>query len=106
MPASVAKMDAMQRMRAEAAAMANADDAVLWRWFSALLEERRIRWRYSFGSWIVNVDRSLVATESSFDRAIRAAKEAAESRGLGQLHIQGDRASNQARSTVNDRLSM
>jgi len=33
-----------------------------------------------------------VATESSFDRAIRAAKAAAESRGLGLLDTQRRRA--------------
>jgi len=81
-------MDAMQRVRIETAAVANADDAALWRRFSAILEERRIRWRYCFDNWIVNVDRTHVATESSFDRAIRAAKEAAESRGLGLLDVQ------------------
>ena len=85
-------MDAMQRVRVDAAAMANADDAALWRWFSALLEERRIRWRYCFDNWIVNVDRTQVATESSFDRAIRAARETAESQGLGLLHAQRRRA--------------
>jgi hypothetical protein len=85
-------MDAMQRIRVEAAAVANADDAALWRWFSALLEERRIRWRYCFDNWIVNVDRIHVATEESFDRAIRTAKETAERRGLGLLHMQRRRA--------------
>jgi hypothetical protein len=85
-------MDTMQRIRIEAAAVANADDAALWRWFSALLEERRIRWRYCFGNWIVNVDRTQVATESSFDLAIRAARETAERRGLGLLDAQRRRA--------------
>ncbi|MBJ9967110.1 hypothetical protein I7824_22395 [Burkholderia seminalis] len=81
-------MDAMQQIRIEAAAMANADDAAVWRWFSALLEERRIRWRFMFDNWIVSVDRTQVATESSFDRAIRAAKETAENRGIGLLRAQ------------------
>jgi hypothetical protein len=85
-------MDAMQRIRVEAAAGANADDAALWRWFSALLEERRIRWRFCFNNWIVNVDRTQVATESSFDLAIRAAKATAERKGLDLLHAQRRRA--------------
>lgn len=77
-------MDAMQRVRADAAAAVNAEDASVWRWFSALLEERRIRWRYMFDSWIVNVDRTCVATERTFYDAIRAAKDEADRRGLGQ----------------------
>lgn len=77
-------MDAMQRVRVNAAAAVNAEDASVWRWFSALLEERRIRWRYMFASWIVNVDRTRVATERTFYDAIRAAKNEADRRGLGR----------------------
>ncbi|WP_233838508.1 hypothetical protein [Paraburkholderia sp. ZP32-5] len=76
-------MDAMQRTRMDAAAAANAEDAAVWRWFAALLEERRVRWRYAFDSWTINVDRVHVATGHNFDDAIRAAKEAATRRGLG-----------------------
>ncbi|MEN8503538.1 MULTISPECIES: hypothetical protein [Paraburkholderia] len=71
-------MDTMQRVRLAAAAAANAEDASVWRWFSALLEERRIRWRFMFGSWVVHVDRAHVATEPSFYDAIRAAKNEVE----------------------------
>lgn len=78
----------MQRMRFDAAAAANIEDASLWRWFSALLEERRIRWRYSFNQWLVNVDRRHVSTDINFDRAIRAAKDQAEKQGLGLLTSQ------------------
>jgi len=77
-------MDAMQRIRVDAAAAVNAEDASVWRWFSALLEERRIRWRYMFDSWVVNVDRTRVATERTFYDAIRAAKDEADRRGIGQ----------------------
>lgn len=77
-------MDAMQRARDDAAAMANAQDASIWRWFSALLEERRIRWHYMFDNWVVSVDRIRLATEATFDGAIRAAKSEAEFRGVGQ----------------------
>lgn len=77
-------MDAMQRVRVNAAAAANAEDASVWRWFSALLEERRIRWRYMFDSWVVNVDRTHVATERTFYDAIRAAKDEADRSGFGQ----------------------
>ncbi|WP_241021607.1 hypothetical protein [Burkholderia sp. Ac-20353] len=79
----VTNMGAMERVRLDAAAAANAEDASIWRWFSALLEERRIRWRYMFDRWVVNVDRTHVATEENFDAAIRAAKNAAERQGLG-----------------------
>nr|WP_244109099.1 hypothetical protein [Burkholderia anthina] len=86
-------MGAMERVRLDAAAAANAEDASIWRWFSALLEERRIRWRYMFDSWVVNVDRAHVATEQNFDDAIRAAKLAAERLGLGSAdaHLSGGR---------------
>ncbi|WP_322083309.1 hypothetical protein [Burkholderia sp. BCC1972] len=73
----------MQRARLDAAAAVNAEDASIWRWFSVLLEERRIRWRYAFDSWIVNVDRKHVATEQSFDDAIRVAKIVSEQLGIG-----------------------
>jgi hypothetical protein len=76
-------MGAMERIRHDAAAVANAEDASVWRWFSALLEERRIRWRFMFNNWVVNVDRTHVATEPSFDDAIRVAKVVAQARGIG-----------------------
>lgn len=75
-------MSTMQRERDKAAVAANADDASVWRWFSDLLEERRIKWRHSFDSWIVVVDRKRLAAERSFDCAIRVAKVAAELRKL------------------------
>ncbi|WP_241302048.1 hypothetical protein [Burkholderia stabilis] len=84
----VTNMGAMERVRLDAAAAANAEDASIWRWFSALLEERRIRWRFMFDSWVVNVDRAHVATEKNFDDAIRAAKVAAEQLGLGAADAQ------------------
>ena len=73
----------MQQARHEAASAANAEDASVWRWFAYLLEDRRIRWRWQFNSWLVHVDRTHVATESTFDRAIREAKAATEMRELG-----------------------
>jgi hypothetical protein len=77
-------MNAMQRARLAAAAAANAEDASVWRWFSAFLEERRIRWRYMFGRWVVHVDRTHVATEATFYDAIRAAKSEVELCGFGR----------------------
>lgn len=75
----------MEQARHEAALAANVADASIWRWFSYLLEERRIRWRWQFNSWIIHVDRTHVATENTFDRAIREAKLSAERRGIGLL---------------------
>ncbi len=92
-------MDVMQRTRFAAAAAANAEDASIWRWFSALLEERRIRWRYMFDSWVVNVDRTRVASELTFYDAIRAAKEEAEQRGLGRPDERPARGRWQGRDT-------
>lgn len=92
-------MDVMQRTRFNAAAAANAEDASIWRWFSALLEERRIRWRYMFDSWVVSVDRTRVASELTFYDAIRAAKEEAEQRGLGRSDEMSSRGRWQGRDT-------
>ncbi|MDR0240416.1 MAG: hypothetical protein LBJ65_02275 [Burkholderia sp.] len=80
-------MSAMEQARHNGAAAANADDASIWRWFSALLEERRIRWRFMLGKWVVHVDRNHVATELSFDDAIRVAKMEATEKGLGLVTV-------------------
>lgn len=65
--------------RAAAAASANQEDAAIWRWFSVLFEDRRIRWCLSGTQWLVSVDHKHVATAESFDAAIRAAKSNTES---------------------------
>lgn len=80
-------MNTMQHERHRAADAANADDASVWRWFSDLLEDRRIKWRYCFETWIVTVDRKQVAAEQSFDSAIRVAKVTAEQQCVGKLGI-------------------
>lgn len=74
-----------QRARTDAAMAVNAEDASVWRWFSALLEERRIRWRFAFNNWLVHVDRRHVATEPTFYEAIRVARNEADELGLGLL---------------------
>jgi hypothetical protein len=68
----------MGHIRAMAALAANAEDASIWRWFAPLLEDRRIRWCCSGDRWFVSVDNRHVATESSFDSAIRAARGATQ----------------------------
>ncbi|MCR4467859.1 hypothetical protein [Burkholderia sp. SCN-KJ] len=73
------------RARTDAATAVNAEDASVWRWFAALLEERRIRWRFAFNNWLVHVDRKHVATEPTFYEAIRAARTEADELGLGLL---------------------
>lgn len=78
-------MDAMGKRSYQAALAANAEDASVWRWFAYLLEERRIRWRFQCGRWIVHVDREEVATEPTFDSAIRCAMTVAGERGIGLL---------------------
>jgi hypothetical protein len=67
--------DDMRQTRINAARAANDEDAEVWRWFSSLLEERRIRWCISGETWFVSVDHRHVATERSFDTAIRVAKD-------------------------------
>jgi hypothetical protein len=63
-----------------AALAANAEDASIWRWFALLLEERRIRWCCNGDRWLVSIDNRHVATDSSFDKAIRIAREAVKSK--------------------------
>ncbi|WP_396333206.1 hypothetical protein [Burkholderia anthina] len=75
-------MSRMQLIRTRAAVAANAEDASLWRWFSTLQEERRIRWCFSGQFWYVSVDNRHVATERSFDDSIRIARCEALRRGL------------------------
>jgi hypothetical protein len=67
-------MDEIDQARRHAAMQANAQGGDLWRWFSLLMEERRIRWCDANGCWLVSVDHRHVATETSFDRAIREAR--------------------------------
>jgi hypothetical protein len=68
----------LHQARMKAAALANAEDASMWRWFSALLEERRLRWCLSDAGWLISLDNRHVSTAASFDAAIRGAKIRAE----------------------------
>ncbi|TCW78761.1 hypothetical protein C5O80_31205 [Burkholderia sp. SRS-46] len=63
----------IDRIRSEAAKIANEEDAELWRWFCGLYEDRRIRWCHSGRGWLVTVDHRHVATEFDFDAAMRSA---------------------------------
>ena len=60
-------MEKLAVIRQLAAASANAEDAALWRWFSALFEDRRIRWCQCHSGWLVSVDHRHVATADSFE---------------------------------------
>ncbi|AXF25101.1 hypothetical protein CUJ89_20375 [Burkholderia pyrrocinia] len=71
--------------RAAARDSANAEDAALWRWFAALLDERRIRWCHSGRGWLVSVDHRHVATGTQFDQAMRMAKENVDGGGSGRI---------------------
>lgn len=68
-------------VRLKGLAVANTEDASLWRWFSLLLQDSRIRWRLAHGNWLVSIDHRHMATEASFDEAIRAAKARFDSPG-------------------------
>ncbi|MGC2967757.1 hypothetical protein [Paraburkholderia aspalathi] len=67
-------MDLAKPIRQSAANAANAEDADIWRWFADLVEERRIRWCFANGSWLVSIDNRHVATDENFDHAIRTAR--------------------------------
>ncbi len=71
---SMIDVQQLRETRALAAAGANAEDASLWRWFSALMDGGKIRWCLSDEGWLVSVNHRHVATASSFDEAIRIAK--------------------------------
>ncbi|WP_250462488.1 hypothetical protein [Caballeronia sp. GAFFF2] len=75
------KSQSLHGQRAMAAAGANAEDAELWRWFSLLMQDRRVRWCQADDRWFVSVDNRHVATELSFDAAIRRAKEHVRQQG-------------------------
>ncbi|NIF78050.1 hypothetical protein F3J20_11680 [Paraburkholderia sp. Cy-641] len=60
--------------RQEAARIANADDAQLWRWFCELFEEGRLRWCKAAAGWLVSVDHRHLSTEETFYDAVRLAK--------------------------------
>ncbi len=66
-------MTDFEQRRRDAAAWANQEDAELWRAFSRLYEERRIRWCDSARGWLVSIDHRHMSTASSFDQAIRLA---------------------------------
>jgi len=70
--------DELQKARQVAALAANSEDASVWRWFSALMEERRVRWCLATDRWLVSVDHRHVATERTFDSAMRSAKESVD----------------------------
>ena len=63
------------KVRSDAAKLADKEDAALWRWFSELYDEGRIRWCRSSQGWLVSVDHKHLATETDFDAAIRASRE-------------------------------
>ncbi|WP_235850978.1 hypothetical protein [Paraburkholderia piptadeniae] len=67
-------MNQIDIVRLHGLAVANSEDANLWRWFSLMLQDSRIRWRLAHGNWLVSVDHRHVATEATFDEAMRAAK--------------------------------
>lgn len=66
--------NAMVKTRQDAAHEANAVDADVWRWFSGLVDETRVRWCRANGLWLVTVDHRHIATNASFDAAMREAK--------------------------------
>ncbi|MFM0740541.1 hypothetical protein PQQ51_25145 [Paraburkholderia xenovorans] len=75
------RLDPLEIVRLRGLAIANMEDASLWRWFSLLLQDSRIRWCVAHGSWLVSVDHRHVATEATFDEAMRAAKARVEKPG-------------------------
>jgi hypothetical protein len=65
---------AYQGEREKAANAANAEDAAMWRWVCALVEDGRLRWRQTERGWIVSLDYRHLATQQDFYEAIREAR--------------------------------
>lgn len=65
----------ISQVRAAAANAANAYDAAIWRWFSSVYDEGRLRWCRSPAGWLISVDHKHLATERDFYDAIRIARE-------------------------------
>jgi len=60
-------------IRLRAASRANIQDAALWRWFSDMMEDNRIACIRKADVWSVWVDGQLLATDRSYDMAVRTA---------------------------------
>ncbi|AYQ43878.1 MULTISPECIES: hypothetical protein [Burkholderia cepacia complex] len=70
--------DDWREIRTQAARIADSDDAAARRWFSSLMDERRVRWCQSTDRRLVSVDHPHIATEPSVGSETRFAKQAAE----------------------------
>jgi hypothetical protein len=53
----------LREARALAAVCTNAEDASVWRWFSALVEAGKFRWCLSANGWLVSINHRHVATD-------------------------------------------
>ena len=63
----------------EAANKANSADADVWRRFSGVVDEGRLRWCDAHGFWLLTVDYRHRVTNAPFDVSIREAKNDCES---------------------------
>ena len=70
--------------RETAAHNANAEDAAVWRWFTDVIEDGRLRLCKAPAGWLVSLDNRHLATESNFYEAIRVAKARATVEGSRQ----------------------
>jgi hypothetical protein len=73
-----------ETVRETAAHNANAEDAAVWRWFTDVIEDGRLRWCRAPAGWLVSLDNRHLATESNFYEAIRVAKARATAEGFRQ----------------------
>ena len=65
--------DRLQMARLRAAERANLDDARIWRWYSDLMEDRRVSCCWKNNCWVIGIDGCDVACSLSFDSALRSA---------------------------------
>jgi len=70
---SVHESTNLQLIRMRAVAMANGQDASLWRWFSDQMEDRRLSCERFCESWSIRWGGRELASDRSFDAAVRTA---------------------------------
>jgi len=63
----------LQLIRMRAAAMANGQDAKLWRWFSDQMEDRQLSCERFCEYWSIRLGGHELACDRSFDVAVRSA---------------------------------
>jgi hypothetical protein len=71
----------LEIVRLQAKAGANLADALVWRWYADMMEDERLACIKVQRDWVIMIDGNPVASNPSFDCAMRIAREASASIG-------------------------